>query len=283
MAVVTTFSSNIARAATALALVAQLNACTTMNNIPANKSSNIDVVRALAPDGRLRAAINFGNPILANKDAKTGESVGVSVDLARELGRRLNVPVDLVTFTAAGKVVEAVTANEVSIAFVAIDPQRALSTFYTAAYVVIEGAYLVRDGSPLKANEEVDRAGQRIVAAKGSAYDLYLSREIKNATVVHAPTSQAVTDTFLALDMEVAAGVKQQLQMDAARVPGVRLLPGRFMVINQAMGTPISRAAAGEYLKAFIEEMKASGFVAASLARHGIQGAAVAPAVTPGL
>ena len=270
------FSSNIARAVTALALVNSLAACTTMTNTSADQNNNANVVRALAPDGRLRAAINFGNPILANKDAKTGEPVGVSVDLARELGRRLNVPVDLVTFTAAGKVVEAVTANEVSIAFVAIDPQRAVSTFYTAAYLVIEGAYLVRNDSPLKANEEVDRAGIRVAAAKGSAYDLYLSRELKNAKITHAPTSQAVTDTFLAQNLEVAACVKQQLQMDAARVPGLRLLPGRFMVINQAMGTPISRAAAGEYLKAFIEEMKATGFVAASLERHGIKGAAVA-------
>ena len=277
MATINTVSSNIARAALAFALVTGVSACTTMNNTATDTNNNADVVRALAPDGRLRAAINFGNPILANKDAKTGEPVGVSIDLARELGRRLNLPVDLVTFTAAGKVVEAVTANQVSIAFVAIDPQRAVSTFYTAAYVVIEGAYLVRNDSLLTANEAVDRAGQRIVAAKSSAYDLYLSREIKNATIVHAPTSQAVTDTFLAQNMEVAAGVKQQLQMDTARVSGVRLLPGRFMVINQAMGTPIARAAAGDYLKAFIEEMKASGFVAASLARHGIQGADVAP------
>ena len=276
MKITVAVSSKITSALTTLALVTALTACTTMTDTAAEKNNNADVVRTLAPDGRLRAAINFGNPILANKDAKTGEPVGVSIDLARELGRRLNVPVDLITFTAAGKVVEAVAANEVSIAFVAIDPERALSTFYTAAYVVIEGAYLVRNASSLKANEEVDRAGQRIVAAKGSAYDLYLSREIKNATIVHAPTSQAVTDTFLALGMEVAAGVKQQLQMDAARVPGVRLLPGRFMVINQAMGTPISRAAAGDYLRAFIEEMKRSGFVAASLARHGIQGATVA-------
>lgn len=263
------------RAALALAGVVLLAGCGVM---PPQPSVDKAVVRALAPDGKLRAAINFGNPILANKDEKTGEPVGVSVDLARELGRRLNVPVELVTFNAAGKVVEAVTANDVSIAFVAIDPLRAVSTFYTAPYVVIEGAYLVRNESPLKANEEVDRTGIRVAAAKGSAYDLYLSRELKNAKIVHAATSQSVTDTFLAQNLEAAAGVKQQLQMDAARVPGMRLLPGRFMVINQAMGTPISRAAAGEYLKAFIEEMKASGFVAASLSRHGIQGAEVAPA-----
>lgn len=242
------------------------------------KSAPPDVVRALAPEGVLRAAINFGNPILANRHPATGEPVGVSVDLSRELAHRLGVRVELVQFNAAGKVVEAVSANEVAIAFVAIDPERAVTTVYTAPYVVIEGAYLVREGSPLRGNEEVDRTGTRVAAAKGSAYDLYLSRELKNAKIVHATTSQAVTDTFIAQNLDVAAGVKQQLQMDAARIPGLRLLPGRFMAINQAMGTPRVRAAAGDYLKAFIEEMKAGGFVAASLARHGIQGAAVAPA-----
>ena len=272
-------AKHLFRAALAVAGAILLAGCSSM--MPAKNSvPNADVVRALAPNGTLRAAINFGNPILANKDVKTGEPVGVSIDLARELGRRLGVPVELVTFNAAGKVVEAVTANEVSIAFVAIDPLRAVSTFYTAPYVVIEGAYLVRNDSAIKANEEVDRAGIRVAAAKGSAYDLYLSRELRNAKIVHAATSQSVTDGFLAQNLDVAAGVKQQLQMDAARVPGVRLLPGRFMVINQAMGTPISRAVAGEYLTTFVEEMKASGFVAASLARHGIQGAAVAPAAS---
>jgi polar amino acid transport system substrate-binding protein len=261
-------------------LLLSTTACTSMNLADPAPIHNAATraAQALTIEGRLRAAINFGNPILANKDAITGEPAGVSVDLARELARRLRVPLDLVTFTAAGKVVEAVAANEVSIAFVAIDQERATSTAYTAPYVVIEGAYLVRNGSALKSNDEVDRAGTRVAAAKGSAYDLYLSRELKQASLVHASTSQAVTDTFLALDLDVAAGVKQQLQMDAARLPGLRLLPGRFMVINQAMGTPISRARATDYLKAFIEEMKASGFVAASIARHGIKGALVADA-----
>jgi len=268
----------VSRAAVSLAapLLALATGCSTMTATV--KSAPPDVVRALAPEGVLRAAINFGNPILANRHPATGEPVGVSVDLSRELAHRLGVRVELVQFNAAGKVVEAVSANEVAIAFVAIDPERAVTTVYTAPYVVIEGAYLVREGSPLRGNEEVDRTGTRVAAAKGSAYDLYLSRELKNAKIVHATTSQAVTDTFIAQNLDVAAGVKQQLQMDAARIPGLRLLPGRFMAINQAMGTPRVRAAAGDYLKAFIEEMKAGGFVAASLARHGIQGAAVAPA-----
>ena len=236
-----------------------------------------DAVRALAPDGALRAAINFGNPILANKDTKTGEPFGVSIDIARELGKRLNVPVELVTFNSAGKVVDAVSANEVSIAFVAIDPVRATTTAYTAPYVVIEGAYLVRNNSSLRDNAEVDRAGTRIVVGAGSAYDLYLTREIKNAMLVRAATSPLVTDVMLQQNLEVAAGVKQQLEADALRVGGVRLLPGRFMVINQALAMPLARAGASEFLKAFIEDLKASGFVAKALERHGIKGALVAP------
>ena len=233
-------------------------------------------VAELAPTGRLRAAINFGNPILATKEAASGEPRGVSVDLARELGRRLGVPVELLPFAAAGKVVEAVKAAQVDIAFVAIDPVRGADILQTPPYVVIEGAYLVRNTSPIKTNAEVDRAGNRIVVGNGSAYDLFLTREIKSATLVKAPTSPAVTDLFLAQNLEVAAGVKQQLQADAQRLPGLRLLDGRFMVINQAMGIPKGREAGLKYLRDFVEEMKASGFVAQALARHRIEGAAVA-------
>jgi polar amino acid transport system substrate-binding protein len=230
----------------------------------------------LGATGKLRAAINFGNPILANKDA-AGEPRGVSVDLAREAARRLDLPVELVLFNSAGNVVEAVKARQVDLAFVAIDPVRAADMEYTAPYVVIEGAYLVRTSSPLQRNEEVDRPGARVAVGRGSAYDLFLTRELKSASLVRAPTSPEVTDLFLAQNLEVAAGVKQQLEADARRVGGVRLLPGRFMVIEQAMGVPKGRTAAQAWLSGFIEEMKASGFVADSLKKHGIEGAGVAP------
>jgi polar amino acid transport system substrate-binding protein len=233
-------------------------------------------VAELAPGGKLRAAINFGNPILAVR-TPDGSPRGVSVDLSNELGKRLGVPVELVTFTSAGKVVEAVRDAQVDIAFVAIDPVRGADMRQTPPYVIIEGAYLVRNDSPLRRNEEVDQAANRVVVGNGSAYDLYLTRELKAAKLVKAPTSPAVTDVMVAQNIEVAAGVKQQLEADAKRVAGVRLLPGRFMVINQAMGLPKGREAGARYLTAFIEEMKASGFVAQSLARHGIEGAAVAP------
>ena len=234
------------------------------------------VVSDLAPGGKLRAAINFGNPILAARDPATGEPRGVSVDLSRELARRLGVPVEFVTYDAAGRVVEGLKTGAWDVAYVAIDPARAVDIAYSPPYVVIEGAYLVRDGSPIRSNAEVDRAGVRVAVGKGSAYDLYLTRTFKQATILRAPTSPAVVDYFLAERLEVAAGVRQQLEMDAKRVAGLRVLDGRFMVINQAMGIPKGRSRGLEYLRGFVEEMKADGFVARSLERHRIEGAMVA-------
>jgi polar amino acid transport system substrate-binding protein len=236
-----------------------------------------------APTGRLRASINLGNPILANRDPGTGQPFGVSVDLARELARRLQLELDLVVFDAAGKSVDAVTAEQADFGFFAVDPVRGQGIAFTAPYVLIEGSYLVRADSPLQHNAEVDRAGTRVVVGKGSAYDLFLTRELQAAAIERAPTSPTVVDVFVATQADVAAGVKQQLESDLPRFPGHRLLPGRFMVIQQAMGLPKGRSTdAVAYLHAFVEEMKASGFVADALARHGIQGASVAPAAAQG-
>lgn len=238
-----------------------------------------DLRQAFAPTGKLRASINLGNPILANRHPQTGEPFGVSIDLARALAQRLGVDIELVVFDAAGKSVEAVRGEQADIGFFAIDPLRGEGIAFTAPYVLIEGSYLVREASPIRANEEVDRPGVRVTVGQGSAYDLFLTRELKQAGIVRAPTSPTVVDVFVAQQLDVAAGVKQQLEADLARFPGHRLLPGRFMVIQQAMGAPKSRGAeAAVFLARFVEEMKASGFVADALARHGIQGASVAPA-----
>lgn len=260
----------MSKIAAALSLVALLVSCAAPTMPPPS------AVADLAPTGRVRAAINFGNAVLATKDAATGGPRGVSVDLARELARRLNVPVELVTFTSAGQVVEAFKNGTIDVGFVAIDPERAADISYTAPYVIIEGAYLVTVQSPIRSNADVDRAGTKVAVGARSAYDLYLSRELKQATLVRAPTSPEVVDFFVARNLDVAAGVKQQLEADAKRLPGLRILDGRFMVINQAMGVPRGRNAGARYLSEFVETMKASGFVAQSLARHGIEGAAVA-------
>jgi polar amino acid transport system substrate-binding protein len=201
----------------------------------------------------------------------------VSVDLARELAERLGVPLALVTYTAAGKVVADARANVWDIAFVAIDPARAVDMDYSAPYVLIEGAYAVPHDSAIRTNSDVDRAGNRVVVAAGSAYDLHLSRELEHAQLVRTPTSQGPVPTLLAGRYEVAAGVKQQLEADAKRLPEVRLLDGRFMVIRQALATPKGRSDGARYLAEFVEQMKSSGFVAEGLRRSGVEGAAVAP------
>ncbi|MDR5904022.1 ABC transporter substrate-binding protein [Franzmannia qiaohouensis] len=232
----------------------------------------------LAPTGVLRASINLGNPILAGRDPESGEPCGVSVDLARAFAERLGVEIELLAFDSAGQSVETVTAERADIGFFAIDPLRGEGIHFTAPYVLIEGCYLVSDDSPLTDNDQVDSTGTRVVVGKGSAYDLYLSRELKQAEIVRAPTSTAVVAQFVEQQLEVAAGVKQQLEQDSQQHDGLRLLPGRFMVIQQAMGLPKGRGEqAADCLREFVEEMKASGFVAQALERHGIQGASVAP------
>ena len=236
-------------------------------------------VKAFAPTGTLRASINLGNPILAGRSAD-GQPAGVSIDLARALAVQVGVPLELVVFDAAGKSVQAVTQEQADIGFFAIDPLRGEGIAFSPAYVLIEGSYMVRRDSPISHNAEVDLAPHRVAVGQGSAYDLFLTRELQHAVIVRAPTSPAVVDAFLSQQLEVAAGVRQQLEADAARLPGLRVLPGRFMVIQQAMGLPKSRGpAAVALLSRFVEDMKASGFVTQALARHGVTGASVAPAV----
>src|SRR5207237_255602 len=215
-----------------------------------------------APEGSLRAAINFGNPVLAQKDPATGEPRGVSVDLARELGRRLGVPVRLVAYESAGNVSEAARTGAWDVAFLAIDPGRAGEIVFTAPYLVIDGTYLVPADSPLRTIEDVDREGVRVAVGRKSAYDLYLSRTLKHARIVRSETSRGAIDLFLQEKLEAAAGVKQVLLRAAKENPSMRVLDGRFMAIEQAMGMPRGRDAGARYLRDFVEEMKASGFIA---------------------
>ena len=237
-----------------------------------------EVLKALAPTGRVRAAINFGNPVLAQRDPATGEARGVSVDIARELGNRLGVGVDLVTFDAAGRVFAALADGAWDVAFLAIDPKRATEIDFTAPYVIIEGTYMVPAGSPLQCVDDVDRPGVRIAAGSGSAYELHLARTLRHGELVRAPTGPEAIEMFLRDGLEAAAGVKSPLVAFARGRTDVRVMDGRFMAIEQAMGTPKGRAAGAAYLRGTIEALKASGFVAAGLARSGQHDAVVAPA-----
>jgi polar amino acid transport system substrate-binding protein len=235
-----------------------------------------EVLRELAPSGKLRAAINLGNPILAQKGPAGGDPVGVSVDLARELARRLEQPLELVIFHAAGKVFEALKSESWDVAFLARDPLRAREIEFTAPYVLIEGGYVVRSDSDITAIDQVDRPGVRIAVAMQSAYDLHLSRTLRHADIVRFDSGTSAFDAFARDAMDALAGIKTPLAQLAAADAGLRLLPGRFMVIEQAMAVPKGRAIAHRYVSAFLREMKAAGFVAASLERSGQNAAAAA-------
>jgi polar amino acid transport system substrate-binding protein len=249
----------------------------TTNTITNNDKS---MISSFAPTGTLRVGINLGNPVLAgSSDKSEPQPKGVTIDIAHEIGRRTNLPIELISCQTAGETVQALKAGTLDLIFVAIDPVRGADISYTPAYIQIEGAYMVKASSTLKTNVDVDVAGNKIVVGKGSAYDLYLTREIKNATLLRSASSQAVVDDFMSGNGNVAAGVKQQLEADAKRYSGLKMLPGRFMVINQAIGIPktwVDFEKTTAYLSNILQELKTSGFIKDSMQRHGIQGAKVA-------
>ena len=237
------------------------------------------MISSFVPTGTLRVGINLGNPILANENPQTHELYGITIDIAHEIGKRLSLPVKLTPFKTAGNTVDAVKTGDIDLVFVAIDPVRGADISYTPPYIQIEGAYMVKTSSSIQQNDQVDVSGNEIVVGKESAYDLYLSRETKNATLLRAASSQAVVDDFMSGKGNVAAGVKQQLESDAKRYEGLRMLPGRFMVINQAIGIPKARPQYEQtttYLSDLITQLKQSGFVAKSMHEHKIEGAKVA-------
>jgi polar amino acid transport system substrate-binding protein len=230
----------------------------------------------LAPAGKMRFGINYANPVLAKRDPATGELSGVAVDLARELGRRTGLPVELVGYDAAGKMVDGLKAGAWDIAFLAVDPGREGEISFTHPYIEIEGTYLVPSGSPLRAVADVDREGVRIALAAGAAYDLFLSRNLRHAQTVRTPTPTAAFELLVTGKVEALAGVKQTLITNAAKLPGARVLDGRFMAIGQAVGIPKGRDEGLKYLREFIEDVKASGFVARAIEQAQVRGVAIA-------
>jgi polar amino acid transport system substrate-binding protein len=237
-----------------------------------------DVLEQIAPTGRLRASINLGNVVLAQTDPKTGKPSGVTVELATALAERLGVPVDFVTFDAAGKAFDAFKQGKTDIVFLAIDPVRAEEIAFTPPYALIAGNFAVRDSSAFKSTADIDKAGNRVAVARGSAYDLFLTRALKAATLVRSTTGPDAMQMFVDDNLEAAAGVRQPVVKFISETPGLRLIEPSFMEIRQAMGMPRNRPAGSAYLHDFIEEMKRSGLVAAALRRAGQDDVAVAPA-----
>jgi polar amino acid transport system substrate-binding protein len=242
------------------------------------KKPHREVIRELAPTGELRAAINLGNPVLAQKAAVDGGPPrGIAVALAEELASRLGLPLRPITFDAAGKVFDAAGANVWDVAFLARDPSRAGEISFTSPYAMIEATYMVKSDSPFRTVAELDRPGVKIAVGRGAAYELHLRRTLKHAELVQSETSGGACDLFRDHGLDAVAGVRQPLIAYAGRVAGLRVLEDRIAVIEQAIGTPNGRQAASEFLRSVVEELKRNGFIAEAIERSGQRGVVAAP------
>jgi polar amino acid transport system substrate-binding protein len=231
----------------------------------------------LTPTGKLRIGLNHGNFLLVTPGSSATDPRGVAPDIARELGRRLGVPVEFSRYETAGALGDAVRTGAWDVAFLGAEPQRATEIAFTAAYLEIPATYIVPAGSPIRTIADVDRDGVRIAVAEKSAYELWLSRNIKHARLVLTRGIDASFEAFVRDKLEVLSGLRPRLITDLPKLPGARMLDGQFTAVQQAVGTPKARTAAAAYLAAFVEDVKASGFVGAAITRNGSQGVSVAP------
>jgi polar amino acid transport system substrate-binding protein len=231
----------------------------------------------LAPNGKVRAGVNYGNFILATKDAATGESRGVAIDLLHEVGRRLGVPVEIVAYDSVGAMVDAAKTGTWDIAFLGSEPARETVIDFTAAYLEIEATYLVPATSSLRSAAEVDRDGVTVAAPTRANYELFLSRTLEHAKLVSAPNAGAAFDLLAKGQVDALAGLKEGLIGLADKLPGSRILDGRFMGVQQSIGVPKGRAAGLAYLRRVVEDAKTSGLVARAIAKTGARGVSVAP------
>jgi polar amino acid transport system substrate-binding protein len=226
----------------------------------------------LAPRGMLRAAINMGNMLLVTGKTASGDPDGVSPDMAREIARRLGVGVELVPFASPGELADAAGKDVWDIGLIAEEPARAEVMAFTPAYVEIEATYLVPPGSPLTSIADIDRPGVRIALSARSAYDLYLTRTLKQAELVRAKGIPAAVQMFIEQKLDALAGLRPALLDDAKKLPGSRVLDGKFTAVQQAIGCGRAKTAGAAFLRAFVEEAKASGLVARLIERHGVVG-----------
>src|SRR5215470_4351443 len=256
------------------ALSQQKSFCSGVQAMPL--TSTAALVRELAPQGMLRAGINLSNFLLVTGRAPNGDPQGIAPDMAAEIATRLGVPLKLIPYESPGKLADAVADWDVGL--IGAEPARAAEITFTAAYLEIEATYLLPADSKIRSMEEVDRKGVRIAVAARSAYDLYLSRTIQNAELMHAAGLDASYELFVREKLDALAGLRPRLAKDVQKLPGARLLEGRFTAVQQAVGTPKARIASAAFLAAFVEEAKASGLVARLIERHGVQGVNVAPA-----
>jgi polar amino acid transport system substrate-binding protein len=233
--------------------------------------------KELAPRGRMRIGLNYQNFLLILGDAADGSPQGIAPDLARELGRRTGLEIEFVRFPKAGLLADAVRDEAWDVGFIGAEPQRAKDIAFSAAYLEIPVTFLVPPGSPIRGIADVDREGVRIAVAEKSAYDLYLTRNMKKATLLRVAGIDESFDLFAKEKLEALSGLKPKLVSDAEKLPGSRILEGQVTAVQQAVGTPVARTHAARYLREFVEDIKASGLVERTIRKHGIRGVTVAP------
>jgi polar amino acid transport system substrate-binding protein len=231
----------------------------------------------LAPMGKLRVGIHHANEFLVSKDPEGGELRGVAIDIARELGQRVGVPVEFVAYANAGRMTRAAPSGEWDVAFLAAESSRGAEIIFSAGFAEIDATYLAPAGSPLLTIDHVDRAGIRIAVAGKSAQDQILTRLLKNAQLVRAQGFNGAASVFVSEKLDALAGLRPRLLKDAEKIPGSRVLDGRYAVLPQVIGVPKGREAAARYVREFVEEAKASGLVASAIESAGVRGVALAP------
>lgn len=254
-----------------LMTIAFLTSCATTQRV------SDDVRTQLAPTGKLRVGLNFGNILLVTRGNAGADPSGLVVDIARELGTRIGIPVQFVSYDRPGLLADAAKANEWDIAFLAIEPARAEMIDFSPAYVEIDASYLVRKSSPLRLLTDVDKNGVSVAVSKGSAYDLFLTRSLKGARLLRTQLTDSAVAELRAGKVDAVAGIKQMLLKYAETGDDLRIIDERFLAVQQAMGTPRGREAAAKYLASFVGDIKHSGFLANAMKKNDSRGLSIAP------
>jgi len=231
----------------------------------------------LAPKGVLRAGINLSNFLLVTGRSSLGAPEGVAPDMARAIAEQLGVALQLVPFKTPGELADAAPDDIWDIGLIGSEPARSEKIDFTTAYVEIEATYLVHADSALRHASEVDRPGNRIAVSARSAYDLWLVRNIKHATLMHAEGFDATLELFVSQKLEAMASLRPGLLSDVEKVPGSRILEGQFTAVQQSIGVPKGKTEAAKFLQGFVQHAKKSGFVAELIAKHHVKGLSVAP------
>jgi polar amino acid transport system substrate-binding protein len=236
-----------------------------------------EIKAQLAPHGVLRAGVNMSNFLLVTGRTQGGDPVGVSPSMAAAIAQALGVPVKYVPFPKPGELADQAGKDVWDIGLIGAEPARAEKIAFTAAYAEIEATYLVPAGSSLKVIADVDKPGVRIAVTARSAYDLWLDRNIKHATLIRTDSLDSALELFVADKLDALAGLRPRLLSDVTKVPGSVILDGQFTAVQQAVGTSRANVAAAAWLHSFVEEAKASGLVANFIADHKVSGLSVAP------